>query len=931
MASFGKVLDLLDERYLHLQDVYGNVELLPTLVPYKYYTRNVLVYRMDTEHELFMALLHEFTARAAQQTQKELWTWFVQWDVDSSGLMQSNSAPSSSKKARFDVTPANTQLASQKAKRRAPIIDIFRRQVIPPSMTKHEDMLRILTDIVQVDSTLVPNFIEFLYRWIDYYEGDGTALKAALNWEIPSLWDFEYHPLVIPEEARRKVGNESPQTSLHTETGSGDEIEMDDDASRDKRTEELIQSSPTKKMREKPNLAAIERQTEESERLQYREVKYGIQPPELHLPIPPLINIPRDPVQRHKYYTACFKSRHRALVLLLDAGLTLEQISNYKKRQGPHPLQTSKDGDPDKLHGLRYYHKDARFAQESYRIKEKLQQMQEKQREIAMSNKLAMEAQLAEDQAVPGEKNGIPLIPPTPTYPPRKVTASALLDRLRKIEDREEEEKINIVPSSLVGRMRSKVFEEAISRQMLFQINNPPRQRTNAYVPSTRAAINPFEIPAMAQEPAGQNPSPSAHLSPADAMANAASSIERWLAESAAGRSLALPPLRPYPEALQNAIQGYNVNNSTANNASMAPYFSSTPPLHHLLNQSPVQLPSLWNPITQQTTRPASQWDPPQPIPRPMMNPFTIPEHTPQLPSQPTPPPLTVPQQFVPQIQVSSPHSQSTLTQPGPRIQRNAPFPLNLAPPTSSPLSSLPQSLLATSPFATSPEGMPVQLYFPRVVFPGNGIGPEGARMGNAGAIETDAILIGHAQPKSGKIVLSKALFLPVGVWENTVRRVSKGKYTFLETYSPDWENGKPLKRKDIRRAGDELPEDRVKTSHEIAYDILTAAYNIMRSSEDREAELTKRWRATTGPMTAKDRGAVWEGWGVTLDRGFEMDAQARKDAVVTNYLVDLGVESKKEVDPEEAAVWQEIEDMLEEDEREGEMEDEADDQMDLD
>lgn len=50
----------------------------------------------------------------------------------------------------------------------------------------------------------------------------------------------------------------------------------DENGASTSRAEDLIQGSPTKKMREKPDLAAMERQTEGSERLGYREVKYHL-------------------------------------------------------------------------------------------------------------------------------------------------------------------------------------------------------------------------------------------------------------------------------------------------------------------------------------------------------------------------------------------------------------------------------------------------------------------------------------------------------------------------------------------------------------------------------------------------------------------------------------------------------------------------------
>ena len=50
----------------------------------------------------------------------------------------------------------------------------------------------------------------------------------------------------------------------------------------------------------------------------------------------------------------------------------------------------------------------------------------------------------------------------------------------------------------------------------------------------------------------------------------------------------------------------------------------------------------------------------------------------------------------------------------------------------------------------------------------------------------------------------------------------------------------------------------------------------------DREDELTKRWRASKGPLTETDRGAVWEGYGVYIDSGIEMGPEERKGAFVS-------------------------------------------------
>ncbi|KAJ4338206.1 hypothetical protein N0V95_008121, partial [Ascochyta clinopodiicola] len=450
MASFGKVLDLLDDRYLELQDITGNVEPLPTLVPYEEYSQNVHVYRMDTNHEIFMGLIQDFTMRRALEMGKELWTWCVQWEVDHS------SHPSLPKKVRLDAQRAQN---TPQTPRQAPALTIFERRTLDGALMLEEDMLRILIDIVQVASALVPNFIEFLYRWVDYYEGDGKALKAALRWEIPSLWDFEYHPLVLPPDE----GKES-EKGIEAKVKPGGQQEERAQSASCSRADELRQSSPTKKMhaRPKPDLAAIELRTfyaEESERLQYREVKYGIQPPKLEQPLPPLINIPRDQRKRTKYYAACFKSRQRALYLLLEAGVSMRQINNYQKLQTTHPKETPETGDGN---GLRNYQKDAKYAQSQFELKEE----QTKQREISISNKLAAEAHFAAHTAVPDGASGLPLIPPTPSCARRPDMAAKMLERIKETRAKKGE-RINIVPRPLVGRMRSKIFEDAGERPML--------------------------------------------------------------------------------------------------------------------------------------------------------------------------------------------------------------------------------------------------------------------------------------------------------------------------------------------------------------------------------------------------------------------------------------------------------------------------------
>jgi hypothetical protein len=201
-----------------------------------------------------------------------------------------------------------------------------------------------------------------------------------------------------------------------------------------------------------------------------------------------------------------------------------------------------------------------------------------------------------------------------------------------------------------------------------------------------------------------------------------------------------------------------------------------------------------------------------------------------------------------------------------------------------------------------SRHGTPVQILLPKIVVPGNTIGPGGKKMGNGGVPETDALLLGYSHPGSGKIMLSRAIFLPVGVWSNTLERVRKGKYSVLETY--------PGPESKLY-----LPDG----PHKTVYEKLKTAYSIMRSASNREEDLTKRWRVTKGPMTPVERGAVWEGWAVVLDTEVSLDRGERRGAFLSSTLIDEG--TGRNVDPEAERVRREIEELLEEDEEDEDIE----------
>lgn len=78
-----------------------------------------------------------------------------------------------------------------------------------------------------------------------------------------------------------------------------------------------------------------------------------------------------------------------------------------------------------------------------------------------------------------------------------------------------------------------------------------------------------------------------------------------------------------------------------------------------------------------------------------------------------------------------------------------------------------------------------------------------------------------------------------------------------------------------------------------------------------RERELTKRWRVSKGRMTGSERGAVWEGWGVEVDREVSLSREERSGAV----LHDRIIYGESEADKERERRRREIEEMLEEEE----------------
>ncbi|KAI0613442.1 Herpes-BLLF1 multi-domain protein [Pyrenophora tritici-repentis] len=924
MASHGIVYDLFDDRYLELQDVAGSVELLPTLVPYDEYTHCLHVYRMNTGPELFMALLQDFTKRKSAETRKELWTWCVQWKVDEAATHQQLTPPHSPKKPRLAAPSIKGHV-----------------RAINPQLMKEGELLRILLGILQQPSSIVPNFIEFLYRWIDYHEGDGMALKAAMHREIPSLWAFDYHPLVFPQDLKKKMDEAIHSSHINTVA------------------EKLAQASQTKTVREKPDLKELQRKVEESERLQYREVQFGIQPPKLKEPLPPLINIPRDPVKRVKFHAACFESRQRAFNLLLEAGMTATQLRDYQKDQEEDPRDTPLAFGRD---GLQFYRNDAELAQ---RVTGKQDKHVDKTMEIAISEKLAFEAQFAGRSATPENFLHFPLIPNRPgpvaaaVVVPTNDLGNEMLRMVQKTKNRGEHF-INIIPAPLVGKLKGELFKSAIDKDALLKRwqklgersgprftdtsdkrksdaeNNEPdmslRLATSAHNPSLHAQHPAFAVTLTPpQETHGQEPLGSLLALPSGP------SYTNYGPSPMPGQ---LPP--PSPQ-VPNVPSGFNgVPSHTSGSGTwppsvpQEPNFSGNPTGTSSYTSAsglpPPVYPLASYPFTQnqQQIGPPSFQQVPQlssshPVASTPSTPATVPASARLLaamqPNQSSPTSgqgfqnggpsalqgsgnsdfSNILNQYLRPQEQPSLVPNSFLAPPGQGIQRTAPSPLRLAP-APSPFNTAVPSLTGASPFQHPELGMPVQIYFREILVPGNLIGPGGAKMGNDGCVKTDAFLVGYAQPGSGKITLSHAIFLSVGVWENCMDRVRKDKCSVLESYHG--------------------PQDKIHGTtpvpYRAAYEKLRQAYSMMLSSspEAREENVTKRWRVTPGRMSGSERGSIWEGWAVGLDKEISMSKQEREGAFVRKEFIDHGVEIR--YDSEKARRRREHDELLAEEEAAG-------------
>ncbi|KAF2662338.1 hypothetical protein K491DRAFT_686819 [Lophiostoma macrostomum CBS 122681] len=271
MSSYGVVRDLFDEGYLKLEDIVHNVQPFPTLVPYDEYNDTILVYKTESDLDVVLGQIQSFTDRVAQGYKKELWTWVVQLKVDDTHTVQA------AKKAR--LTPSYpSSIPSQPLRTTLPLgrkpgYMTATRRTFDGSLLQEIMLLRTLFSILAGPADEIPNFIEFLYQYLDSQCGDGYGLLCATRREIPSLNDFDHQPVA------RECETILPQPTIV------------------------------------------------SGREEYQEKKWGLHPPTA---VKRKSNEPpRDTPAYTRYHAACFKARDAAKRLLHEAGITEGQMTNY--------------------------------------------------------------------------------------------------------------------------------------------------------------------------------------------------------------------------------------------------------------------------------------------------------------------------------------------------------------------------------------------------------------------------------------------------------------------------------------------------------------------------------------------------------------------------------------------------------------------------
>lgn len=228
----------------------------------------------------------------------------------------------------------------------------------------------------------------------------------------------------------------------------------------------------------------------------------------------------------------------------------------------------------------------------------------------------------------------------------------------------------------------------------------------------------------------------------------------------------------------------------------------------------------------------------------------------------------------------------TNILQPRPGIQRSRPP----SPIKTSPGEAILAKLRALgTPVPQISRGIPILIFFPEVLYQHDKIGTDE---------RGDAVMLGYMPLGSTSIDLTTAVFLPMNVYNVLLRRVQEGGYTVLETYMPTILPSKPFNPTSTSpyynskgNSKARAVKSEFKYPHQHAYDKLAQAFNLIATCDNedariRESHLTKRWRVTPDFGMDIDRGSLWEGWALSIDRGIVLSGEERRGAMV-NPLVD--------------------------------------------
>ncbi|KAF2004964.1 hypothetical protein P154DRAFT_585230 [Amniculicola lignicola CBS 123094] len=828
MAAFGRILDLFDSGQLRVQDVRENVKPFPVLIPQEDYGRDILVYRLTQSHDVWVGLFQHITDQHARRTGKETWSWLIQWE---SSPAKDHDGPPLAKKSRkggyrmkynlhslFGLTPA------PKATGLLPKPKTITMSVDPrrfdPTLLENREILRCLLEIVQCDSKVLPNYVEELYRLLDQYKRSGYALECAVLKEIPSLWLFEGHPVPLAKTTKQR----EDQTEIHSSK-------------------------------------------EQSQRLQYGEVKQGIQWP-INKMSSQKFNLPTDPQKWAAYYWACWTCRKLAIALLLEAGIKMKQIQNYKAAEVADPKETSEEGSGS---GLDWYYHDRPFAQKQEIRNKKRAANLKKYTETLISRRLNVEAEKAVEDAAIQDGNGgplstehpllpPPLIPPTP----RDVDSGFPSDSSVKADNilhlrptpflRIDTIKI---PDILSGKLKSIRFRNAKSVSGLDwkwkgaeELDLPARDAlafplSSFIFDEEEEEYDDGEMGDLEEdgeedldeedenedeegEDDGEDEDEDGDGIGEDEDDDGQEDEDEYGDENIAPAPTVMNPFAP----MQMAPVPTGLN--------------ALAPMHM------VPAPPAANPFVPMPMAPALNVTHPfGPMPMTRDRPSTNQEILDYLVTMSGEEAINLMHQ-VQNIWSNQGGPSAMLNNPSQGIQRDQ-RPSNLLPTGEATLNPLRHEEVAT-------RGIPILLYYPQVLLPAE----------NQEQLH-DAVMLGYLTPGGTTLDVRMAIFLSIDISDWLVRQVRNNNAAVIERYGINF----------IPRMRDDNTPVLASRPHIAAYEKLAAAYSLMTSVDDREEDLTKRWRATKGPMRRRDRGAVWEGYGIRIDQVVEIKGGQRKTGIV--------------------------------------------------